>query len=87
MSFGKLMDCLAFTLVLAFPVEGMGFIEFCMLLVLVFDIFFIQQGHVIAYASRQHKLHERNHPTHDLELTTVVFALKIWRHYLYGVHC
>ncbi|KAA3466785.1 integrase [Gossypium australe] len=39
---------------------------------------------VIAYAFRQLKLHEKNHPTHKLELATIVFALKIWRHYLYG---
>ncbi|KAH0636085.1 hypothetical protein KY290_036497 [Solanum tuberosum] len=39
-----------------------------------------------AYASRQLKVHEKNYPTHDLEIATVVFALKIWRHYLYGVH-
>jgi len=38
----------------------------------------------VAYASRQLKVHERNYPTHDLELATIVFALKIWRHYLYG---
>ena len=36
------------------------------------------------YASRQLKNHEKNYPTHDLELAAVVFALKIWRHYLYG---
>ena len=42
---------------------------------------------MIAYASRQLKKHEENYPTHDFELTTVVFALKIWRHYLYGVPC
>ena len=42
---------------------------------------------VIAYASRQLKKHEENYPTHDLELATVVFALKKWRHYLYGVPC
>ncbi|KAI3801952.1 hypothetical protein L1987_30071 [Smallanthus sonchifolius] len=47
----------------------------------------MQRGKVIAYASRQLKIHEANYPTHDLELATVVFALKIWRHYLYGVKC
>ncbi|KAL4038666.1 hypothetical protein IC575_002289 [Cucumis melo] len=44
----------------------------------------MQQGKVVAYASRQLKSHEQNYPTHDLELVAVVFALKIWRHYLYG---
>ena len=42
---------------------------------------------MIAYASRQLKIHEKNYPTHDLELAAVVFALKIWRHYLYGARC
>src|SRR5688500_17900104 len=46
----------------------------------------MQNGKVIAYASRQLKVHENNYPTHDLELAAVVFALKIRRHYLYGVH-
>ncbi|KAD4180261.1 hypothetical protein E3N88_28852 [Mikania micrantha] len=44
----------------------------------------IQRGREIAYASRQLKIHEANYPTHDLELAAMVFALKIWRHYLYG---
>ncbi|GJV17608.1 putative reverse transcriptase domain-containing protein [Tanacetum coccineum] len=44
----------------------------------------MQRGKVIAYASRQLKIHEENYTTHDLELGAVVFALKIWRHYLYG---
>ncbi|KAL0561646.1 hypothetical protein IC582_002086 [Cucumis melo] len=43
----------------------------------------MQQGKVVAYASRQLKSHEQNYPTHDLELAAVVFPLKIWRHYLY----
>ena len=47
----------------------------------------MQNDRVIAYASRQLKKHEENYPTHDLELAAVVFALKIWRHYLYGVPC
>ncbi|GJT92007.1 putative reverse transcriptase domain-containing protein [Tanacetum coccineum] len=44
----------------------------------------MQRGKVIAYASRQLKTHEKNYTTHDLELGAVVFALKTWRHYLYG---
>nr|GFC04420.1 putative reverse transcriptase domain-containing protein [Tanacetum cinerariifolium] len=47
----------------------------------------MQHGKVIAYASRQLKPYELNYPTHDLELAAVVFALKIWRHYLYGESC
>ena len=47
----------------------------------------MQEGKVVAYASRQLKSHERNYPTHDLELAAIVFALKIWRHYLYGEKC
>lgn len=41
---------------------------------------------MIAFASSPLKVHEKNYPTHDLELLAVVFALKIWWHYLYGVH-
>ena len=47
----------------------------------------MQNGRVISYLSRQLKPHERNYPTHDLELAAVVFALKAWRHYLYGRRC
>ncbi|GAU39806.1 hypothetical protein TSUD_219810 [Trifolium subterraneum] len=45
----------------------------------------VQEGAVVAYASRQLKPHEENYPTHDLELAAIIFALKIWRHHLYGV--
>jgi len=44
----------------------------------------MQDRNVIAYTLCQLKPHERNYPTHDLELAAIVFALKIWRHYLYG---
>jgi ribonuclease HI len=47
----------------------------------------MQEGHVIAYASRQLWKHELNYPTHDLELATVVHALKICRHYIMGTKC
>ena len=44
----------------------------------------MQHGHVVAYTSRQLKPHEKNYPTHDLELAIVIFVLKIWRYYLLG---
>jgi hypothetical protein len=47
----------------------------------------MQEGQVVCYASRQLRKHEENYPTHDLELATVVHALKIWRHYLIGHRC
>ena len=47
----------------------------------------MQEGKVIAYASWQLKPYEKSNPSHDLKLVAVVFILKIWRHYLYGLHC
>jgi hypothetical protein len=47
----------------------------------------MQDGHVVAYASRQLRKHEAHYPTHDLELAAVVHALKIWRHYLMEKSC
>ena len=47
----------------------------------------MQEGKVVAYASRQLKPHEKNYPTHDFDLAAIVFALKIWRHYLYRERC
>ena len=44
----------------------------------------MQSGRLVAYGSRQLKNHERNYPTHDMELVAIVFSLKIWRHYLFG---
>jgi hypothetical protein len=47
----------------------------------------MQEGKVIAYASRQLQKHEKNYPTHDLELAAVVHALNIWSHYMIGNKC
>jgi hypothetical protein len=47
----------------------------------------MQEGRVVSYASCQLRKHEENYPTHNLELATVVHALKIWRHYLIGHRC
>ncbi|GKF54226.1 putative reverse transcriptase domain-containing protein, partial [Tanacetum coccineum] len=48
------------------------------------DCVLMKRGKVIAYTSRQLKIHKENYTTHDLELGAVACALKIWRHYLYG---
>jgi hypothetical protein len=47
----------------------------------------MQDGHVVAYASRQLRKHEEKYPTHDMELAAVVHDLKIWRHYIIGKRC
>ena len=73
--------------ILALP-EGMeDFVVYCDASISSLGAILMQRGHVIAYASRQLKPHEVNYPMHDLELGAVVFALKIWLHYLYGVRC
>ena len=72
--------------VLTFPDGVDGFVVYCDASRVGLGCVLMQKGKVIAYASRQLKPHEKNYPTHDLELAAVVFTLKIWRHYLYGVH-
>jgi hypothetical protein len=47
----------------------------------------MQDGHIVAYASRQLRKHEEKYPTQDMELTVVVHALKVWRHYIIGKMC
>ena len=69
--------------VLALPLGHGGFVVYSDASGTGLGCVLMQNGKVIAYASRQLKIHERNYPTHDLELAIVVFALKIWRHYLY----
>ncbi|GJS31501.1 putative reverse transcriptase domain-containing protein [Tanacetum coccineum] len=71
-------------LVLALPDGPDDFVVYCDASKQGFGCVLMQRGKVIAYASRQLKKHETNYTTHDLELGAVVFALKIWRHYLYG---
>ncbi|KAF3625198.1 Two-component response regulator ARR22 [Capsicum annuum] len=63
-----------------------GFVVYCDASRISLGCVLMQRGKLIAYAFRQLKLHKKNYPTHDHELVAVVFALKIWRHYLYGVH-
>ncbi|GJY08271.1 putative reverse transcriptase domain-containing protein [Tanacetum coccineum] len=63
------------------------FIVYCDASIKGLGVVFMQREKVIAYALRQLKIHEKNYATHDLELGAVVFALKIWRHYLYGTKC
>ncbi|GJY12068.1 putative nucleotidyltransferase, ribonuclease H [Tanacetum coccineum] len=70
--------------VLALPDGPDDFVVYCDASKQGFGCVLMQKGKVIAYASRQLKTHEKNYTTHDLELGAVVFALKIWRHYLYG---
>ncbi|GKC91338.1 putative reverse transcriptase domain-containing protein [Tanacetum coccineum] len=64
--------------------DGPDFVVYCDASGIGLGCVLMQRGKVIAYASRQLKIHEKNYTTHDLELGAVVFALKIWRHYLHG---
>ncbi|GJU70214.1 reverse transcriptase domain-containing protein [Tanacetum coccineum] len=69
---------------LALPEGSDDFVVYCDASIKGLGAVLMQRKKVIAYASRQLKVHEKNYTTHDLELGAVVFALKIWRHYLYG---
>ena len=86
-SFQKLKTLLTTAPILTLPVAGKNFIVYCDASYFGLGAVLMQEKNVIAYASRQLKVHERNYPNHDLELAAVVFALKQWRHYLYGVKC
>ena len=85
-SFKTLKDRLTYDLVLTLPKRTKGLVAYYDASRVGLGCVLMQHGKVIAYASRQLKAHERNYLTHDLELTTMVLALKIWRHYLYGIH-
>nr|KYP54680.1 Retrovirus-related Pol polyprotein from transposon 17.6 [Cajanus cajan] len=83
-SFQELKRRLTTSPILVLPDTGEHFDVFCDASYQGLGCVLMQGGRVVSYASRQLKTHEKNYPTHDLELTVVVFALKSWRHYLYG---
>jgi hypothetical protein len=86
-AFGILKKSLTTALVLAQPDIEKPFDVYCDASGIGLGYVLMQEGRVIAYASRQLKRHEEHYPTHDLELAVVVHALKIWRHYLLGNTC
>ena len=82
--FRELKDRLTSTSVLALPSGTKGFVVYNDASKRGLGFVLMQHGRVIAYVSRQLKSDEVNYPVHDLELAVVVFALRVWRHYLYG---
>ncbi|KAL8133741.1 hypothetical protein AgCh_008979 [Apium graveolens] len=87
MSFQELKRRLVTAPVLALPDETGNFIIYSDASLKGLGCVLMQNVKVIAYASRQLKPHEQKYPVHDLELAAIVFALKLWRHYLYGEKC
>ena len=85
-SFQELKQRLNTVLFLTLPEGNQGFVVYCYSSIVCLGCVLMQNDKVIAYTSRKLKVHEKNYPTHELELAGVVFALIIWRHYLYGVH-
>ncbi|KAJ9567723.1 LOW QUALITY PROTEIN: hypothetical protein OSB04_003689 [Centaurea solstitialis] len=86
-AFNNLKGKLTSAPILTLPNGTDGFVVYCDVSKLGLGCVLMQDRKVIAYASRKLKVHELHYPTHDMELAAVVFALKIWRHYLYGVKC
>ncbi|KAJ9545153.1 hypothetical protein OSB04_024860 [Centaurea solstitialis] len=86
-AFQLLKHKLCNTPILALPEGTDNFVVYCDASHQGMGCVLMQNEKVIAYASRQLKIHEKNYTSHDLELGAVVFALKIWRHYLYGTKC
>ncbi|GKF98255.1 putative reverse transcriptase domain-containing protein [Tanacetum coccineum] len=84
LAFQTLKDKLCNAHVLALPDGPEDFMVYCDASRIGLGYVLMQRSKVIAYASRQLKIHEKNYTTHDLELGAVMFSLKIWRHYLYG---
>ena len=85
-SFQEFKDRFTKAPVLTLPEGTNGFVVYCDASRVGLGCVLMQNCKVIAYASRQLKVHEKNYPTHDLELAIVDYALKILRHYLFNVH-
>nr|GEZ97500.1 putative reverse transcriptase domain-containing protein [Tanacetum cinerariifolium] len=86
-SFLRIKQKLCSAPILALPEGSKDFVVYCDALIQGLGAVLMQREKVIAYASRQLKIHDKNYTTHDLELGEVVFALKIWRHYLKCLTC
>jgi hypothetical protein len=86
-SFQELKKRLTTTPVLTMPDMERPFLIYCDASGQGLGCVLMQDGHVVAYASRQLRKHEEKYPTHDLELAAVVHTLKIWRHYIIGKRC
>ena len=86
-SFQKLKERLISAPILALPTIEKVFIIYSDASIQGLGCVLMQDGKVIAYASRQLKPHEKKYPVHDLELAAVILALKLWRHYLFGEKC
>ena len=86
-NFEELKKRLTTALVLTLPDLSKTFSIYCDASRLGLGSVLMQEGRVVAYASRQLRKQELNYPTHDLELAALVHALKIWRHYLIGQKC
>ena len=83
-AFQELKRRLTSASILIVPDRGQGYTVYCDASRAGLGCVLMQSRRVVAYGSRKLKNHEQNYPTHDMELVAVVFALKIWRHYLYG---
>ncbi|GKD18261.1 putative reverse transcriptase domain-containing protein, partial [Tanacetum coccineum] len=84
MAFQTLKDKLCNAPVLALPDGPEDFVVYCDVSGIGLGYVLMQRSKVIAYASRQLEIHEKNYTTYDLELGAVVFTLMIWKHYMYG---
>ncbi|GJT16573.1 putative reverse transcriptase domain-containing protein [Tanacetum coccineum] len=86
-AFQLLKQMLCSAPILALPEGSKDFVVYCNASHNGLCVVLMQREKLISYASRQLKIHEKNYATHDLELGSVVFSLKLWRHYLYGTKC